>query len=49
MSKILKMIFGLVNKINFEKIEEVEKKLLVYEILISLMIFKERKNFKLFK
>ncbi|CAL59282.1 signal recognition particle protein [Mycoplasmopsis agalactiae] len=49
MSKILKMIPGLANKINPEKIEEAERKLAIYEILISSMTLKERKNPKLLK
>nr|WP_318026964.1 hypothetical protein [Mycoplasmopsis bovis] len=49
MSKILKMIPGLANKVSPEKIEEAERKMAIYEILISSMTVKERKNPKLLK
>ncbi|TKA59553.1 Signal recognition particle protein [Mycoplasmopsis bovis 8790] len=49
MSKILKMIPGLANKVSSEKIEEAERKMAIYEILISSMTVKERKNPKLLK
>ncbi|WP_027120921.1 signal recognition particle protein [Mycoplasmopsis lipofaciens] len=49
MSKIIKMIPGLSNKISQEKIEEAEVKMYSYEILISSMTKKERQNPKLLK
>ncbi|WP_027334875.1 signal recognition particle protein [Mycoplasmopsis felifaucium] len=49
MSRILKMIPGLANKINDEKVEEAELKMATYEVLINSMTKKERKNPKLLK
>lgn len=49
MSKLIKMIPGLANKISEEKIQEAEEKFRSYEILISSMTQKERKNPKLLK
>ncbi|UUD35013.1 signal recognition particle protein [Mycoplasmopsis caviae] len=49
MSKILKMIPGLAKKIDEEKVAEAEVKMHTYEILISSMTIKERKNPKLLK
>ncbi|MBU4690651.1 signal recognition particle protein [Mycoplasma sp. ES3157-GEN-MYC] len=49
MKAILKMIPGLANKISEEKILEAENKMATYEILISSMTMKERKNPKLLK
>ncbi|WP_406616715.1 signal recognition particle protein [Mycoplasmopsis adleri] len=49
MSKLLKMIPGLANKVSDEKVEEAEMKLATYEVLINSMTKKERKNPKLLK
>ncbi|BAP00985.1 signal recognition particle protein [Mycoplasmopsis californica HAZ160_1] len=49
MKSILKMIPGLANKISDDKISEAEQKMASYEILISSMTKKERKNPKLLK
>lgn len=49
MSKILKMIPGMAGKISEDKLESAEKKLWLFEILISSMTDQERKNPKLLK
>lgn len=49
MSKILQMIPGMNNKITPEKIESAEKKLVIFEILISSMTKKEKRDPKLLK
>ncbi|MGV2393359.1 UNVERIFIED_CONTAM: signal recognition particle protein [Campylobacter lari] len=49
MSKILRMIPGLANKISDEKILEAEEKMFTYEILINSMTKREKQNPKLLK
>lgn len=49
MKSILKMIPGLARKVSDEKIQEAESKFASYEILLSSMTKKERKNPKLLK
>ncbi|BAW18576.1 signal recognition particle protein [Mycoplasmopsis bovigenitalium] len=49
MKSILKMIPGLAKKVSDEKIQEAESKFASYEILLSSMTKKERKNPKLLK
>ncbi|MCU4117071.1 signal recognition particle protein [Mycoplasma zalophi] len=49
MTKIIKMIPGLSNKINEEQIDKAEQKFTTYQILINSMTKQERKNPKLLK
>lgn len=49
MSKLLKMIPGMAGKISEEQMDSAEKKLHLFEILLSSMTDKERKNPKLLK
>ncbi|QJG67071.1 signal recognition particle protein [Mycoplasma phocoenae] len=49
MSKLLKMIPGIANKIDPSQIDKAEEKFRMYEILISSMTKEERKNPKLLK
>ncbi|QPC29385.1 signal recognition particle protein [Mesomycoplasma hyorhinis] len=48
-TKIIKLIPGMADKINAEQITEAEKKIKLYEILISSMTLEERKKPKLLK
>lgn len=49
MSKVLKMLPGMADKIDETKLDSAENKLALYEIMISSMTKKERKNPKLLK
>ncbi|WP_406615085.1 signal recognition particle protein [Mycoplasmopsis hyopharyngis] len=49
MSKLLKLIPGLANKISDEQVDKTEAKMAIYQIIISSMTAKERKNPKLLR
>ncbi|WP_406618192.1 signal recognition particle protein [Mycoplasmopsis lipophila] len=49
MSKLIKLIPGLANKISDDQVDKTEAKMAIYEIIISSMTAKERKNPKLLR